>query len=36
MDETYLETYRHLPESEHGVVKQYYTAIYSQAGLDFS
>ena len=29
MDETYLETYRHLPESEHGVVKQYYRDLFA-------
>jgi predicted membrane-bound dolichyl-phosphate-mannose-protein mannosyltransferase len=29
MDETYVETYRHLPESEHGVVKQYYRDLFA-------
>ncbi len=29
MDETYLEQYKHLPESEHGVVKQYYRDLFA-------
>jgi dolichyl-phosphate-mannose-protein mannosyltransferase len=29
IDETYVETYRHLPESEHGVVKQYYRDLFA-------
>ena len=29
MDETYLESYKHLPESEHGVVKQYYRDLFA-------
>jgi hypothetical protein len=29
MDETYLECYKHLPESEHGVVKQYYRDLFA-------
>jgi hypothetical protein len=35
MDETYVETYRHLPESEHGVVKQYYRDLFAgRLGFD--
>jgi dolichyl-phosphate-mannose-protein mannosyltransferase len=29
MDETYLESYKHLPEDEHGVVKQYYRDLFA-------
>jgi hypothetical protein len=35
MDETYVETYKHLPESEHGVVKQYYRDLFAgRLGFD--
>ena len=35
MDETYVETYRHLPESDHGVVKQYYRDLFEgRLGFD--
>jgi hypothetical protein len=35
MDETYVETYRHLPASEHGVVKQYYSDLFGgRLGFD--
>jgi hypothetical protein len=29
MDESFLESYRHLPEDEHGVVKQYYRDLFA-------
>lgn len=29
MDESFLESYKHLPESEHGVVKQYYRDLFA-------
>jgi len=29
MDDSYLQQYQHLPESEHGVVKQYYRDLFS-------
>ena len=29
MDDTFLQQYQHLPESEHGVVKQYYRDLFA-------
>jgi hypothetical protein len=35
MDDFYLQLYQHLPESEHGVVKEYYRRLFrGELGFD--